>query len=253
MLSVGIGKPGEYDVLGSAAMVAPGIALSAWHVFEPFMAEIKSGEREVLLHAILDGGLQLWRVEEISQFDATDIIILRINLASDFPEKNKFEACVISTRTPALGEHVMIAGFRRETVECEEDEAKVVGAVRIAIGEVTAVYNSGRDRVLQPNPCVELRCPALGSMSGGPAFDKSGHLIGVLGSSLECEENYEDGPSYVCSAWPILGTKISTVWLNGLVPLPTSLLAMAEQHKAKIIGPEALRVRPDGIEYSCWT
>ena len=50
-------------------------------------------------------------------------------------------------------------------------------------------------------PCYEMSLPILPGMSGGPVFDETGHLRGVICSSVEPE----DVPSYASVLWPAMG------------------------------------------------
>ena len=91
-------------------------------------------------------------------------------------------------------------------------------------------------------------------MSGGPAFDKNGHLIGILTSSLDDE----NGPSCISSWWPTAGHSIDTSWPNGFVPLPTNLLGLVSALGVMMEGPEALRAATEAggrtsVTYVSWT
>ena len=114
--------------------------------------------------------------------------------------------------------------------------------VRVGVGEVTALYLEGRDSVMNPHPCIEVKCLTLGGMSGGPAFDKDGHLVGILTSSFE----HELGPSYCSLWWPMANHAIGSTWLTGSVTLPTNLLQLNAAGLARIIGPEAISLHSDG-------
>ena len=48
-------------------------------------------------------------------------------------------------------------------------------------GLVGDLFPGGRDRVLAPHPCFEVRVPTKGGMSGGPVFTRRG-LCGVFSS-----------------------------------------------------------------------
>ncbi|MGO9238770.1 MAG: hypothetical protein ACLP4V_33465, partial [Methylocella sp.] len=79
-------------------------------------------------------------------------------------------------------------------------------------------------------------------MSGGPAFDKNGKLIGILTSSFEAEDDL--GPSYVSLLWPALVVTIVPAWLQQFVGGPKSLLEMDRQ-LCGIDRPDAIVTRAD--------
>jgi hypothetical protein len=73
-------------------------------------------------------------------------------------------------------------------------------------------------------------------MSGGPAFDERGFLVGLLSTSWEGE-----GPAYVSLIWPSLETRVTPSWPPGLYPAPVSLLEM-DRRLCGIERPDALEV-----------
>lgn len=231
---------------GSAVLIGPGIALAAKHVFDPLMSAIMESEIVPMAYSIAADRVLLWSISQII-FAENDVVILRLNLASDFPPDG-FQAATLTTRTPALGEPVMIVGIRGEH-ETPANEAFPI-QVLVAVGEVTNLYHTGRDRVLLPHPCIEIRCLSVGGMSGGPAFDKDGNLLGILSSSID----HKDGPSFVSLWWPLAAAKIDSIWPPGIVPLPTSLLALQHAKVLAIVNADALH--DDGLgslSYKTWT
>ncbi|MES0039642.1 serine protease [Mesorhizobium sp. M0046] len=249
VLSLGFKDKDRYGIEGSAVMVGPGVALASRHVLEPYLDDLITGQRQVYLHAITDHGLMNWRVHQFTM-SGTDIAILRADLASAFPPSNQFWCAALTTRTPAVGERIMIVGFRTDTVTQEEMNWSILGETRVGIGEVTAAYPGGRDRVMAPNPCIEVRCMTLGGMSGGPAFDQEGKLIGLLSSSFE----HDEGPSYVSLLWPALTAEMSSSWPPGITPVPISLLGLTKRGLAKIDRPEAVRiVEKSQVQYVPWS
>jgi len=117
----------------------------------------------------------------------------------------------------------MIAGVRHGTADPVEIDGATALSMMVALGIVTGRFDLGRDRVMLPGPAIEVDCPALGGMSGGPAFNEDGFLVGLLTSSLEGEP---DGPAFLSLIWPALGHRLTPIWPTGLYKGPTSLLEM---------------------------
>ena len=235
---------------GSAVLIGPGLALAAKHVIEPILDALLAGSVAPVAVSVTANGIVHWRVHQIIR-GGTDVAILRLDLASAYPPHG-LQCATLSTRTPAVGEPVMIAGVRSEQVIQPGEPLGLT--VRVGVGEVSDVYEIGRDRVLLPTPCVAVRCLTLGGMSGGPAFDKNGHLIGILTSSLEDDV----GPSNVSLWWPTAADPIESLWPPGLTTLPTSLLELAQAGVIKIVGADALTSIAGGesnfeVEYRPWT
>ena len=224
---------------GSAILVSPGIAISAKHVIDERLKNLMSSFTKVMAFSIIgDNKILIWDVQEVMLGD-TDVAILRLDLRSDFP-KDGIVCAKITTRTPTIGEQVMFAGVKGISKVCTGEPAPA--QVRVGVGEVTALYLEGRDSVMNPHPCIEVKCLTLGGMSGGPAFDKDGHLVGILTSSFE----HELGPSYCSLWWPMANHAIGSTWLTGSVTLPTNLLQLNAAGLARIIGPEAISLHSDG-------
>lgn len=52
-------------------------------------------------------------------------------------------------------------------------------AVRLSFGSVMEVFETMRDRVMLPFPCIQTDIPIYGGNSGGPVFDKRGRVRAV--------------------------------------------------------------------------
>ena len=91
----------------------------------------------------------------------------------------------ITTRLRCIGEPIFVAGFRasQRRYAREQDSIRLIGDVLVCTGVVTERFEAGRDRAMLPGPAIEVECPAWGGMSGGPAFDKNGRIVGLLSSS----------------------------------------------------------------------
>ena len=253
ILAIQFPGEGEVAIDGSAVIVAPGIALAAAHVFRPRLPESVARGHGVLAIAIADHGLQLWSVREVTFVGKSDIAILSLGLSSDLPPGNSFYQTAMTTRTPSIGERVMIAGFRPSAERFATSRREPMGlTLHICVGEVTAVFPERRDSSMLPAPVLEVDCSAVGSMSGGAAFDMSGRVFGILSSSYETEDGL--GPSYVSLAWPILGKPCPVYWPTGYKAPPRPLL-----EAASIDRPDALKVTIDSAAnlmhtaYSPWS
>jgi len=214
-----------HGVYGSAVLVAPGVALAAEHVFRDYWSGMEAGEVGCLLTGIAARGrLEMWRPTSVTR-GHDDIVLVSIDRVTPLPSDNIIQLATISTRIPAIGETLMVCGFRApEPAErLDSDKWSFRGDVHIYSGTVSDYWPVRRDTVILRSPGLQVDCPTLGSMSGGPVFDQRGFLIGTLTSSW----NDNDGPSFVSLAWPVLARRFSPTWPQGLHPPEgTSLLAM---------------------------
>jgi Trypsin-like peptidase domain len=172
-------------VEGSAVMVAPGVAFAAAHVVEPHMPLVMASKLRIQCVGYTPSGPRFWRVGQVRKVDRTDLVILSLKYASALPADGRFGQAAVSTRPPAIGEQVMVAGLQASDEHVPADESMsftvkegriVYGAnVRIGVGEVTQYFPNGRG-AMPPGPAIEVACSTPGGLSGGPAFDRPGRF-----------------------------------------------------------------------------
>lgn len=251
LLSVSFRNDRDHHTLGSAVLVHPGIAITAKHVVSDWLSDIAAGHAGAVCQAPTEKQLLLWDVVSIYSLDSGDIALLMLRYRADLPTENNFYVNRLTTRMPAVGDRVFLAGFTTETGLVDiSPEISLRGEMRIGVGKVIDVWPSGRDRVMLPSAAFAVDCPAFGGMSGGPVFDKGGEIIGLVSSSSEGDEI-----AYVSHIWPALVGPIEPFWplkLGG-----TTLLHMGRRHGIDIQAPDAfkpvIRDGSFGIEYVPWS
>jgi len=204
-------------VHGSAVLVAPGVALAARHVIEPFYKFLLEGSVTLVCSGISPSQLMLWKCKSFTYAsDKSDIVIISLSYCSPLPPDNTFKMATISTRLPSVGEPLTMVGFTASELEFDRQDMKipVSGDVRISVGTVTASYPHGRDSVLMPGPTLEVASSASGGMSGGPVFDRDGFLVGLISTSFGAGDHV--GPAYTSLLWPALIVPIGEIWPSGL-------------------------------------
>lgn len=230
LLALHFGTSQNQRTMGSGVMVAPGVALAAKHVIEPELDEILHGPHGFICTGIAQDQIVIWRVHQITLIDNCDLALLTLTAASALPAV--LSQATATTRLPRVGERVMFAGFRSETEDFTSCDSMLL-SVKVAHGIVTAQHINGRDRTMLPGPVFEVESEALGGMSGGPAFDEAGFMIGLLSTS------FGQGPAYFSLLWPALTEPISPIWPPGLHKTPVSLLDM-DRRICGIQKPEAI-------------
>lgn len=244
MLAVCFGAPAYTKVLGSAVLVAPGIALCAWHVLAD---RLDKPEWLTLMSPVEDGTLQIWSVRSYTHPRGTDLVLLNVHLATAIQSPVLIRQALVTARVPAVGEMLTIIGSIAAQPEFATNGTPDGEAIRAGIfisrGPVTRRYIPRRDQAVLPWPCLEVSVATHGGMSGGPVFDERGALVGVLCSSFDTEDG--SGPSYVSLLFPALVVKISGGWPSELFPNPQSLLdnqwCSIERRDAFVISEEARR------------
>ena len=203
------------SVTGGAIMIAPGTALCATHVISDYTKALVAGTAKCLAIGCIPEGLQLWKVRHLTTIGNTDLTLLSMEPASAIPSDRTYYQAEITTRLPSIGEQLTLAGFLPDSDNCSPEEefqiASIRGRLTISKGVVTAIYPISRDACVLPWPVVEVDCSTWGGMSGGPVFDSSGRLVGILCSSFGTE-----GPSYCSLLWPALGARLLGNWPRGM-------------------------------------
>jgi hypothetical protein len=218
---------------GSAVMVAPGIALASAHVIEPNIPNIMASKHGIFCMGLTPSGPRHWFVRHINEVNGTDLVILALDFASPMPLDGRFVQAMMTTRLPKIGEPVMIVGFRSSDENLpaeegiyfpvEEGYVKYGAEVRTGVGEVTEYHLHGRSGH-PPGPAIEVACSTPGGLSGGPAFDRNGMVVGILSKSFDFPDGR--GPSQVSLLAPALVQTITPSFLPNFYSGPISLLGL---------------------------
>jgi len=232
----------SYRQVGTAVMLAPGLAVSAAHVLHD---ELESGTNvRVLCAGPRSTGLDMWAVKTITNAVSDDIMYLSLEPASPFGDGWCLFRLPITTRQPDVGENLHVVGFRLHPDASDRGDLTFSGNLFAAAGKVTGFYEEKRDSVMIPFPAIEIACGSLGGMSGGAVIDEFGHLIGVTSAGLDTEDG--EGPTY--AAWIVgaLNRRLPLGWPQGiyggtpihLLDIDQKLLVVDDRSRVRIEGDE---------------
>jgi len=90
-------------MVGSAVMVAPGLAITARHVTEPYDQALATGEAFAHLTAYGPEGLASWIVTGVNRCYPHDIAYLTVHRSSALPADRTINYLVMTTRHPLWG------------------------------------------------------------------------------------------------------------------------------------------------------
>lgn len=249
LLAVGFKSAASFEIVGTAFIAAPGLALSATHVFEDRLKAMGEGKEVPYALGIDRQELRIWRINTVNTVDNDDIALLSLQAASELPNTNTYFQFPLTTRTPHQGEILQIFGFRSETVSTGFSEFQ--GNMIAASGRVERVHHSGRDRVLLPYPVIEISAGSHGGMSGGVALDLSGHVLGVISLGRNTAEHA--GPTFLAWVVKALSRKVTIDWPVGFQSGPISLIEMDERF-AMIEGRQAIKtITGTQLQYQPWS
>lgn len=252
LLSVGIRRPGvvTQDILGSAVVIAPGLALTATHVISEVLSDLSIGRASIYCVGVRSAGLDIWRVRSLSYTEDSDLTYLALELVSDLTPDWRFTSFGLTTRAPRVGETLTVLGFRFADIQVEGSGFVARGDLYAAVGKVANVYHPMRDYVLMPYPTIEVLCGSVGAMSGGAVMDRKGLLVGVVGRGLATEDGR--GPTYCPWVMPALHRRVDIPWPPGVYGNGTSILEVPEPFLF-IEGRDAIRLLNGGaFEYRVW-
>jgi len=208
-----------FAIQGSGVMIAPGVAMVARHTYDELIENLKNGPEQSLVARVVsftkDKAL-FWDVERTAIGDGLDIALLSVKPASDLPTDATYRIARVSTRQQAVGDRVVMVGFRpiKDPFENGTDDQNIQVYCRIGVGHITQIFPEGRpqsNRDMRNLSVFEVNCETIGSMSGGPVFDESGHLIGLLTYGMTGQQL-----SYVSPFTNAWGIELDTRWPNGL-------------------------------------
>ncbi|MBO9694572.1 MAG: trypsin-like peptidase domain-containing protein [Sphingopyxis sp.] len=234
---------------GSAVLIAPGIALAAKHVVEAMVQqrEALGGYSQIYAFNPCAAELQIWHVREIKCGSENDVALLTMHMGREDYGDLDFNVCRISARMPQIGEPILMAGFVADAdsfpIAADPTSPIASSAKRMtSLGVVTEIYPMGRDQTRLPHSCIEVGVNVSGGMSGGPAFDKDGHLIGLVSSSIHSDDN--SGPTWVSLLWNALLHSVSASWPPRYYP--DDEFRLIDAPFLEVLGRDHLIIEPDG-------
>ena len=238
--------------MGTAVPIGSCLALTARHILSACrraygFEEQQSGDRQFdfVMHAFqFSSGREAryWSVARIYWSISSEIAALQVRSNPDwippiFPR--------ISFNPPRVGSRIVGFGYAAN-VDVQLDSLMVDPGAHTAVGEVIDVFPRGRDRALAPFPCFQVNAPFDDSMSGGPVFDDSGHLCGLICSNLPPFEPGEDHASLVALLWPSAGLSIDAPWAARPPGSWYPMLDLFNAIQGGARGLDGIAILPDG-------
>ncbi len=238
---------GQRRVLGTAFLVAPGLAISAFHVLDADINAILRSEKRVYCFGLRSGQATLWDIRHINHTEDSDIAYLSLIPRSKLHEDRTIFQFPLTTRTPKTGEHLHLIGYTNGPLDGEIEDA-IQFKLMSAVGAVSNVYPSQRDSVLMPFPTIEILCGSVGGMSGGVVMDNSGHVCGVICRGLSVDD--EIGPTYASWLVGALGREVDVVWPPGIFSAPQQVIGI--DRLMAIQGRDKVKVNGTTCEVEIW-
>jgi len=208
------------EICGSGYFVAPGLGLTATHVFDG----VEKGDRFRALSPRNDGSLQQWTIEQLrrgivrrddvltgaGEVRQHDVALFSLKPQFDLPPLLAQNIISLEVEEPRVGDLLTVVGFRAPLVEVTgHREARSEFQFLSSVGRILDVFPAGRGWNF-PAPMLIADLETLGGMSGGPVFNRNGRAIGVLTGSLGDANGGR--PSYVTLSWSAMTLEVDASW-----------------------------------------
>lgn len=208
-------------VMGSAVMIAPGLAMTARHVIDECLQVyhgVPSGPHEgttrhevtfnLQLFQFLDSGTTglVWTGRRINTSAVTDIAFIELLAPAGARAQPSLSMTVAA---PLVGEQVFAFGYARGAIQLEDvNQHRVALDPRTTSGRVIEVHELRRDRSMMPYPCFHTDAVFDAGMSGGPVFNSAGKICGIISTSTPPADG-SPWSSFAALLWPAFATRIS--------------------------------------------
>lgn len=231
---------------GSATLVAPGVAVTAFHVIEELIEHIVSGQLQMRLFCPAQKDSIVWNVRVIRRVENHDLALLSLTPSTQLTARRRVTHLGMCAIPPPVGETVMISGFRAGTdivpvtddVYFPMEENNALHGIRL-LRSVGRVVKQDRNH----NILIQIDAPTEGGMSGGPAFNEKGECFGVLISSITFEDG--TGLSRIQALWPSFSTRIPSQIFEGDVTVqayPAVKISGMDRIRIDELFPDVFRV-----------
>ncbi|WP_028048817.1 serine protease [Cellulomonas sp. URHD0024] len=248
------------ELLGSAVFIAPGLAVTATHVFGDRVRELLDGTLKVqcFTTGTATTGVLVWTCYHISHGENEDLALLSLRCESPLPPEFVHTMLPTTTRMPVDAEPVTVLGYRVQGVSATanpqtgEVVGEIAGNLLIARGSVTQVHMPRRDPHLLPFPAFTISCGTRGGMSGGAVVDAWGMLIGVVSTGLQTSDEEDlTNAAWMLNAWR---HSMSLTYPVGMYPPGNLNILDLSPELCRIEGRSAFTITGvDEVLYVPWT
>jgi S1-C subfamily serine protease len=209
-------------VLGSAVVICGNLIVTAKHVLDGLASTVQAETATQIDHhlsavQLLPGPRYIiWDIAGGVLDPTSDLALLQLatNPGLSHPEiPITWRQPRVNPFAPEIGERIVAFGYRSSSVVVSR---KPDGGTHIelndqpmtSVGVVKEIYEWRRDGLL-PFPCYQVSARFDGGMSGGPVFDETGSLCGIVCSNIAGSHLEGEPVSYVTTLWPLFRLKMA--------------------------------------------
>jgi len=213
----------EPEVVGTGTVLSGHLIITARHVIADLVSAAVDGVMPKTLVAVqlvpLSGSFEylIWDIHQATLDPVADLALLHVavNPARSSPNRTHvWKQPVIEPFPPSVGAAVAAFGFCKGRVAVSQNEAggkhyDLNDEPMSSTGIVEEIHALRLDSVLRPFPCYRVSARFDPGMSGGPVFNESGALCGIVCTGMWGA--HEDGNpiSYASTLWPMFRLRVS--------------------------------------------
>lgn len=215
-------KNDVYYPSGTAIIIGPQLALTARHVVLDYFSVIEDMPKtswppvnasvnfNLFAFQVLSGvkSGNLWNVSRIWGSNFTDIAILKLSPIYQSSLEYRWKSVRMDLFPPLIGERISAFGYSAPQIRVNSSQVLWGVDSKSSFGIVKEVHLHKRDNSRLNFPCFRTNARYDGSMSGGPVFNSSGNLCGLICSNMPPTDDSAEHVSYVASLWPIMGQMV---------------------------------------------
>jgi hypothetical protein len=211
-------------ILGTATMVSGHLAITARHTIremwgvEPSASTANLAKDLVVCQVLPGPEYVIWNVVSVVGHPVSDVALLHLHSSprrSNINAKPLLQSVRVRPFAPKIGERVAAFGYCRSSVAVSKNfdgsnHINVADEPVVSVGEVRDVFEWQRDSSRLNFPSYQVSARFDAGMSGGPVFDESGSMCGIVCSNLDGSHLDGEPVSFVTTLWPLFALMVES-------------------------------------------
>lgn len=254
----------SYQSIGTVTIIRPGLGITSKHVILHHLAEhginsnasIHKVPFQLLTYQIKGRHeYTSWYVTSFFLSQHTDIAFLILapgnkDGVKTIDSSSATKIIKLDLYPPSIGSRVFGFGYP-ETKFMPTHTPTIKIEPHTTSGIVEEVYMTMRDKVMLPFPVFRVNARFSGGMSGGPLFNETGSLVGIITAGIDTEPTADEHfISHGALLWPTMSTRIilNRVDYPDMNERPYPILELARDMHIYAKGWEDVSIATEGQE-----
>lgn len=207
-------KSNQFRIIGTGFFVGhQGIMVTAKHVLDDVRPNGKVNGPIGVCHMLENDTYILRNIKQSFEYPDSDVAVVVL----DQPKHKQTghiltnKAVHLSFNDCSIGDDVCTFAYPKSVVQSDGVKHIMHFSSTFFEGKLVKEFPNGRDKGMLPNPCWQTNMHIHGGASGGPVFNKQGHVIGINSTSLTIDTSC----SFISTISHIRDLSIRNISLNG--------------------------------------